>query len=206
MSRFRKAIAVAVGGGLLSIATALPASAWQSQHGCRAAVHRPTIAAIVAQSGGSFDSNPFDYDILLNAVKTAGLVDALNDPNASLTVFAPNDAAFIRTAQSLGYEGRSESGAWNFLVGALTKLGNGDPVPVLKTVLLYHVTPGQYSLHDVLFARQLPTLAGPTIGVHGLQLIDKDPDLPDARVLIPNTRAANGIIHTITRVMLPINI
>ena len=206
MSRFRKAIAVAIGGGMLSIATALPASAWQSPHATRAAATRPTIAAIVAQSGGSFDCNHFDYDILLNAVKTAGVVDALNDPNASLTVFAPNDAAFIRTAQSLGYEGSSESGAWNFLVGALTKLGNGDPVPLLKSVLLYHVTPGVYSLHDVLFANQLPTLAGPTIGVHGLRLVDKDPDIADAHVSVPNVRAKNGVIHTITRVMLPVNI
>ncbi len=206
MSRFRKAIAVAIGGAMLSIATALPASAWQSPHAGRAVANHPTIAAIVAQSGGSFDRNHFDYDILLNAVKTAGLVDALNDPNASLTVFAPNDAAFIRTAQSLGYEGRSESGAWDFLVGALTKLGNGNPVPVLKTVLLYHVTPGEYSLRDVISASELPTLAGPTIGVHRLQLIDKDPDIPDARVRIPNTRAANGVIHTISRVLLPVNI
>jgi hypothetical protein len=30
-------------------------------------------------------------------------------------VFAPNDAAFLRTARDLGYNGSSESGAWNFL-------------------------------------------------------------------------------------------
>src|SRR5690606_8310685 len=87
-----------------------------------------TITEIVARSGGTFDRNLLDYDILLNAVITADLADVLDDPNSDVTVFAPNDLGFILTARDLGYRGFSEQGAWEFLVEALTELGGGDPI------------------------------------------------------------------------------
>ena len=48
-----------------------------------------TITELVAKSGGEFDRNTRDFDILLNAVLAAGLEDALAEPNADLTVFGP---------------------------------------------------------------------------------------------------------------------
>ena len=48
-----------------------------------------TITETVLKSGGEFDTNYGDFDILLNAVTTAGLADALADPNASLIDNAP---------------------------------------------------------------------------------------------------------------------
>jgi uncharacterized surface protein with fasciclin (FAS1) repeats len=173
-----------------------------------------TIADIVvAASGGAnagvFDKNVRDYDVLLNALTTANLVGAVADPNATLTVFAPNDAAFIRLAQDLGYAGRDEAGAWNFLVGALTTLGNGDPVPVLTDVLLYHVAPGEVGFLDIvfktIFRRTIDTLlTGATIRPFFIRLIDNEPDLADPFVRWPfNVQASNGLIHNITRVLIP---
>lgn len=52
-----------------------------------------SIAAAVAASGGTFDRNRNDFDILLTAVQAAGLVNALGDPAANLTVFAPTDGS-----------------------------------------------------------------------------------------------------------------
>ncbi len=67
------------------------------------------VTDIVALSGGEFDRNWFDYDILLNAVLTAGLEGALSDPIAELTVFGPNDFAFFRLARDLGFRGREST-------------------------------------------------------------------------------------------------
>ena len=81
--------------GLLAAAVLMPL-------GASADGHKPTITDIVVASGGVFDKNRNDFDILLNAVLAAGLEGALADPKADLTVFAPTDKAFIRLARDLG--------------------------------------------------------------------------------------------------------
>jgi uncharacterized surface protein with fasciclin (FAS1) repeats len=186
----------------LLLAVAPAASAWSG-------ASRGTITEIVAGSGGTFDSNKADFDILLTAVKTAGLGDELGDESAKLTVFAPNDAAFIRTAKDLGFTGNDEAGAWSFLVGALTGLGGGDPIPVLTNILLYHVAPGYYGPVRVLFSRSIPTLLdGAEIKPRFLTLRDNDPQIADPKLVLRglNIRADNGVIHTIDRVLIPVDL
>lgn len=197
----RRIIAGSFASLLILGATALPAQA-------AAPEQKPTIAGIVASSGGEFDGNHSDYDILLNAVQAADLVGALNDPSAKLTVFAPNDRAFVLLAKDLGFTGKDEAGAWNFLVGALTQLGNGDPIPVLKNVLLYHVAPGNLGIVDVATSNKVDTLLGSSFRVFFVVLVDEDPDFKNPIVLplASNIKASNGIVHTISRVLLPINI
>lgn len=176
-----------------------------------------TIAAIVvAASGGAtagqFDQNGNDYDILLNALQTANLVGAVADPTANLTVFAPNDRAFLRLARDLGFTGDGEADTWTFLVDALTQLGNGNPVPVLTDILLYHVAPERIRAFDVivrsLFRQQITTLnAGATIRPFFLTLIDNEPDLRNPFLIAPiNLTASNGVIHGISRVLIPIDL
>jgi uncharacterized surface protein with fasciclin (FAS1) repeats len=168
---------------------------------------RPNITEIVAASGGTFDRNRHDYDILLNAVLTAGLEGTLATPGLNVTVWAPNDAAFIRTARDLGFTGRGEKGAWNFLVAALTDIGGGNPLPVLTAILTYHVTPEARGVLSVLKTKEFPTLQGGTIVRKGLTLQDKDPELKDPNLTWPlQVRASNGIIHTIDRVLIPVNL
>ena len=67
---------------------------------------------------------------------------------------------FIRLARSLGYRGISEKGSYNYIVNALSNLGDGDPdpIPLLTDVLLYHVTPGTQILKDVLLSDSIDTL------------------------------------------------
>ena len=172
-----------------------------------------TITDIVAESGGEFDSNRRDYDILFNAVVTAGLADVLADPDAELTVFAPRDSAFYRLARDLGFEGRyNEAEVWGFLVGALKELGGGDPIPVLTDILLYHVVPGTVRpidliLSTIFFSPIETALPDASFQPFFLRLIDNDPDLRDPFVTFPlNIFASNGRIHTITRVLIPVDL
>lgn len=167
------------------------------------------VEKLVARSGtGGFDTNGTDFDLLIEAVTTAGLAGALSDPGASLTVLAPNDAAFIATARSLGFSGSDEAGAWSFLVGALTTIGGGDPIPVLQSILKYHVVPERMSIQRISRMTSVRTLEGPRIGVRFVQFVDRDPDLPDPRlnVFVYNVGATNGVIHGINRVLIPTNL
>lgn len=170
----------------------------------------PTIADIVAASGGTFDSNQKDFDLLLTALQTAGLVDALADPDANLTVFAPTDAAFVKLAQDLGYEGSDEAGAFGAIVSTLTDLGGGDPVPVLTDVLLYHVSPEGRRLSEIQELDTIDTLLeGATITPKGNKLVDNEPDLanPGFKPSLTGIRAQNGsMIQGINRVLIPLDL
>ena len=166
----------------------------------------PTITEIVLESGGTFDTNGQDFDLLLNAVTTAGLADALGDPEAQLTVFAPNDDAFVGLAQTLGFHGDDEEGAFGFIVDALTLLGRGDALPLLTDILTYHVAPGEFDAAAVLTGDPITTLQGGTVAADGLNLVDNDPGLPDPMILTTDIEAGNGIVHVIDGVLQPIEV
>lgn len=167
----------------------------------------PTIAEIVSASG-DFDKNEQDFDILLQAVIAAGLVDTLNDADANLTVLAPKDWAFIRLARDLGYTKWDEAGSLNFIVAALTDLGGGDPIPLLTDILLYHVLPGTVTFDEITSSTSLTNLLGAPLGVHGTTFLDNDPGLVDSRLINwqADIGASNGIIQTLDRVLIPINV
>ncbi|MGD1944636.1 MAG: fasciclin domain-containing protein [Leptolyngbyaceae cyanobacterium] len=169
----------------------------------------PTIAGIVAASGDGFDRNDQDFDILLQAVQTAGLVDALNDPAADLTVFAPTDAAFVALAQDFGFRGVDEAGAFEAIAAALTDLGNGDPAPILTDILLYHVSSIAKSQAQLQADGTVTTLlAEASFDVDGEVLIDNEPDLlnPSFVAELANVAAANGIVQGIDSVLIPLDI
>lgn len=164
-----------------------------------------SIAAYVSSSSGDgFDLNYLDYDILLAAASKANLVGALANPDVELTLFAPNDWAFVLLACDLGYSGFSEAGAWDFL-------DQNVPTGLLTSVLLYHVVGEELSATDVLiagiFRQPIFTLLGPSFQPSFLTLIDNDPDSPNAGLFFPiNVSTGNGKVHTITRVLRPIDL
>ena len=167
----------------------------------------PTIAGHVAASGGVFDADGTDFDLLLTAVQAAGLAGALDDPDADLTVFAPNDAAFVGLANALGFAGTDEGAAFAYIVDALTLLsGGGDPIALLTDVLLYHVSGGAKGSADVLAATSIDTLLGATLGVDGASLVDNDPDVGNPNLIATDIQAANGIVHVLDGVLLPVDV
>jgi uncharacterized surface protein with fasciclin (FAS1) repeats len=169
----------------------------------------PTIAGLLSTSGTGFDSDAADFDILNAALAATGLTGALDDAGASLTLFAPTDAAFLQLAGRFGYEGRDEAEATDAILDALGGLApGGDATALLRDVLLYHVVEGQLSLGQARAADGLQTLAGGEIELRGTRVIDAEPDGRDAR-LVPGAtdrEASNGAVQAIDRVLLPIDL
>jgi uncharacterized surface protein with fasciclin (FAS1) repeats len=125
-------------------------------------------------------ANDGEFDVLQAAVVRAGLVDVLNG-NRQFTVFAPTDAAFIKTLDVA-----DEAAA----IEAVNKL----PVEALKSILLYHVTAGRHTSTSVMAAPGYRTLSGERL---------TRAELAEAGIVATDISASNGIIHVIDSVLLP---
>lgn len=163
-----------------------------------AAGHSGTIVDIaVGASGGvgAYDTNGRDYDILVSAVVALELADDLSAAGADLTVFAPNDEAFMRLVTDLtGSRPATEAEAFAAVAAQ----------PGVLDIVLYHVVPGAATLPQAVKAKTLTALQGDTIRVQGVNLRDGGA-LADPKIIpsASNIVASNGIIHTIDRVLLP---
>ncbi|MEM8571733.1 MAG: fasciclin domain-containing protein [Pseudomonadota bacterium] len=161
----------------------------------------PNIVEIAAGSD--------DFNILVNALSTAGLVEAVQNAD-DITVFAPTDAAFTQLATDLGFDGdqTDEAAVFGFIAGALSDLApDGDPVPLLTDILLYHVSPGAKSAADVDAAGEVQTLLdGATFGSDGTELVDNEPDVANPNIVAPDIAASNGTVQVIDRVLIPLDI
>ena len=142
--------------------------------------------------------NP-DLSILKTAVDAAGLADALNDPNATLTVFAPTNEAFEKLAQELGLTLQE---LLDFL------LANPE---VLTAILLYHVL-GQVVFSAALrkcYDTKIKTLQGKSLVLFKkykdcIKVIDKL--CRKSKIVVPNVLATNGVAHIINKVLLPFSV
>ena len=166
----------------------------------------PSLLDLVKESGGAADENGEDFDLLLIALQATGLDTALDDPEAELTVFVPNDQAFISLAQDLGYEGEDEAGALATILEASAAADPEDPLGLVRGVLEIHVSPGAQTLSDITASDSIPTLSGIDLGVSEQGLVDADPDTPNAQIITPDIAASNGVAQGIDSVLLPIDL
>ena len=146
----------------------------------------PTIAEIVAELAGAEEA---EFTVLLAALEQAGLVEALNDLDDELTVFAPTDEAFAAALDALG-------------ITAEELLASED----LSAILLYHVAPGVFDAAAVV--DNVPIDALPTLNPDGATLFIDVVDgavviNEDSMVINPDVFASNGVIHVIDAVLLP---
>ncbi len=128
-----------------------------------------------AVSAGSFDT-------LVAAVKAAGLVEALSG-DKPMTVFAPTDEAFAKLPKGT--------------VEMLLKTENKD---LLKSILLYHVVPGDVRAEQVVDLKAAQTANGQRIAIYvdnGKVRVD------EANVIKTDILTSNGTIHVIDRVIMP---
>ena len=125
------------------------------------------------------------FSYLTVAITRAGLNGTLAEKSASLTLFAPTDAAF----QAAGFSS----------IDAIAKA----PSETLKAILLYHVLPSEIKAAAIPLAAntEVNTVANKPVFVtrtsagkvfvNGVSVIQKDWD------------AVNGVIHVIDRVLIP---
>ncbi len=145
-----------------------------------------TIADIVVASAGADDA---EFTILLAAVSAADptILEALSNPDADLTVFAPTDAAFVALLGDLGLE------AGDLLAAT----------EVVDTTLLYHVIEGAVFAETVvtLDGASVPTLQGEEISI---TVNDEGVFLNETvQVIQTDIEASNGVIHVIDAVLVP---
>lgn len=119
-----------------------------------------------------------EFTTLVSLVKSAGLVNTLKGAGP-FTVLAPTNAAFAKVPKPL-----------------LAKLGKDKAL--LKKVLTYHVIPGRVLSTD-LKAMSAKTVEGESIRVR----VSPSPMFNNAKPVMVDVKASNGVIHAIDTVLLP---
>jgi len=156
------------------------------------------VKCVAAQdeSIASVVSGQEDLSVLLEAAELAGLTEALSDPTAELTVFAPTNDAFLEFFGVLGVEGLEDI-----------------PTDRLVDVLTYHVVPAVAYSGDLSDGQVLPTLtsSGANLTVMLLpyinqpdQVIVRSGRTTSAFVRIPDVAAGSSVVHVIDKVLRPI--
>jgi uncharacterized surface protein with fasciclin (FAS1) repeats len=137
--------------------------------------------AMQAQTVGDVIRESADHTILEVALDTSGLFAALDDPDASLTVFAPTDAAFGAIDQSV--------------IAQLLS----DPTGQLTQILLYHVVGSQINAGDISDGATAISLQGKSLNFNTAVGVNVE----NARITVTDLPASNGVVHVIDVVLLP---
>jgi transforming growth factor-beta-induced protein len=129
----------------------------------------------VAQAAGNFKT-------LLAAASAAGLADTLATTE-NITVFAPTDAAFAKLP-----------------AGTVEALLND--LPTLRNILTYHVVGAKVPASVAVTLTEATMLNGKKVAI---RLEGSDLFINNAKVIVTDIQAKNGIIHVIDAVLLPAN-
>jgi uncharacterized surface protein with fasciclin (FAS1) repeats len=127
-----------------------------------------------------------DFSILVDAVVSAGLVEALS-ATGPFTVFAPTNTAFAALLAELG-------------VSAEDLLADTE---LLTRVLTYHVVPGRVLAADIVAGAPVATLQGGNFRI-GAGNVITDARARTANIVATDVFTSNGVIHVIDRVILPL--
>ena len=120
------------------------------------------------------------FSTLVSALGAAGLIETLKG-DGPFTVFAPTDAAFAKMPQQ-----------------TLTALLQPENKKKLAAILNYHVVPGKVTSYEVFAVTSATTLHGQKINI-----IKDEAKINDAKVIVTDVAATNGVIHVIDSVLMP---
>jgi uncharacterized surface protein with fasciclin (FAS1) repeats len=121
------------------------------------------------------------YSILFKALHATGL-DATLGGKDIYTVFAPTDEAFGKLPE-----------------GTLDKLMLPENQEKLRSLLLYHVIPGQV-LSSSLTDSEVKTANGEKVDI---DVDGKQVEVEDSKVVNADVMANNGVIHVVDKVIVP---
>ncbi|MCX6674898.1 MAG: fasciclin domain-containing protein [Methanothrix sp.] len=121
-----------------------------------------------------------NFKTLTEAVTAAGLVETLSSPGP-FTVFAPTDEAFAKVPK----------GVLEALMANKT---------LLTAVLTYHVVPGAVMSSDLKDGMSVKTVEGSDVKI---AISPAGVMVNNAKVIQPDIKASNGVIHAIDSVILP---
>lgn len=178
-----------------------------------------SLAQVLAADGDMFDRNPYDFDVLDQAVaavleaKPSSPVAVLADGTVPLTAFVPNDRAFQLFAWDLTHRWpRTEQAALESIAGTVG-------IDAVEQVLLYHVVPGA-TIDSRTALRSddavLTTAQGAGVRVDVIspwvplvRLVDQDRNDIDpflVRSQLDLNKGNAQIAHGITAVLRPVNL
>jgi transforming growth factor-beta-induced protein len=120
------------------------------------------------------------FSTLVAALQAAGLVETLQG-EGPFTVFAPTDDAFAKLPE-----------------GTIEALLND--IPTLTNILLYHVVPGVVTADQVVGLASASTALGQDFSI---KIDSMGVSVDDAKVIVTDIFARNGVIHVIDSVILP---
>jgi transforming growth factor-beta-induced protein len=127
-----------------------------------------------------------NHTLLEAAIVQAGLVSALQNPSSTLTVFAPDDQAFTNLATALG-----------------TNVNGLLALPNLQDILLYHVVgavvPSSAVTNGAIVQPLSPTNTLKVTATTGGSVF-----VNHAQVTAVDLFAANGVVHVLNNVVLPV--
>ena len=134
---------------------------------------------VSAPVGTAASNNPL-FTTLVAGVKAAGLVDTLNKPDASYTVFGPIDSAFAALPPGT--------------LDTLLKDPSGD----LTKILTYHVIPKRYDAAGLVQAKKVKSVEGEEVTITGTAAA---PVIDGVPVACGNIPTANATVFAIGKVL-----
>lgn len=133
------------------------------------------------------------FSILVDAVVKADLVTTLQGAGP-FTVFAPQNDAFAALLDALGSNYNS-----------LDDFDTDDEIALLRNILLYHVVPAQVKSGDLAAGSVATAFTDNSIEViaSGDTFVIGDASDADASLVATDIEATNGVVHVVSKVLLP---
>ncbi|KAL7578457.1 hypothetical protein ACA910_011529 [Epithemia clementina (nom. ined.)] len=184
------------GGGKKEMSKKKMESLSYDSSGKKESSHKIVKPPAAAETIGQVAANAGTFTILVEALKVAGLWDAVMDPTAQLTVFAPTDQAFSKLGQDTIQELLQEKNR-----------------QTLINILLYHVIGCKVTSRDLLSLHASPITVSPLLEDSTFDILVQDNGIfvqgynNDAmnppRVIKVDIPASNGVIHAVNQIILP---